>query len=150
MSLWTPERAQTLRDMREAGASFQVIADELNCGLTRNACIGRASRDRLPKTKPVRSRIRVYRNKAEPKPAKKRAKRRGYSIAPDFIELPLTAYFRSVPLVDLDRGMCRYPQGDGLNITFCGQPAMDGASWCQQCARIVYAPRNSGMAGRGV
>src|SRR5690348_6411872 len=45
--LWPDERTERLKKLYEAGLSCSQIAAELNCGLTRNAVIGKVHRLKL-------------------------------------------------------------------------------------------------------
>jgi hypothetical protein len=57
-------------------------------------------------------------------------------------EPPPRPEFLGIALLDLQRRQCRFPQGEGASISFCGQKVISGESWCRDCYRIVYqAPR---------
>ncbi len=50
---------------------------------------------------------------------------------------------RLIPLVELERGDCRYPYGgdkDGEEIAFCGHPRHPGSSYCAPHARVTRGP----------
>lgn len=143
-TVWTPEKDAELVRMRGEGTPFSVVAQALD--VTRNASIGRARRLGLKADprfvvdyRPKRGRVLNQTQKINK--ARRKAKAGVPKFKPEPIpELPLTAYFRGVSLLDLDKNQCRYPQGDAPDILFCGQPTEEGASWCKQCRRIVYQP----------
>jgi hypothetical protein len=57
-------------------------------------------------------------------------------------EPPPRPEFLGIALLDLQRRQCRFPQGEGASISFCGQKTISGESWCRDCYRIVYqAPK---------
>jgi GcrA cell cycle regulator len=142
--VWTPAMDAVLRERRQSEVAFSDIALEI--GVTRNAAIGRASRLGLPKTgRTDRTNYRPKRGRALNATQKiNRARTQAKTGQPKFKvekipELPITAYFRGVTLLDLEPGQCRYPQGDSPNILFCGMPAAEDTSWCAHCSRIVYS-----------
>lgn len=49
------------------------------------------------------------------------------------IEMPVPPGFRGVTLIDLEPNQCRYPVGEGRDITFCGQRTYDGCQYCPKC-----------------
>lgn len=138
---WSPEIDAELTRLRKEGFAYSVIAQRLD--VTRNAAIGRAQRLGLvapPRSatdfRPKRGRGLNITQKVNR--ARDRSKVSAVKPAP-IPELPLTAYFRGVTLLDLEPSQCRYPQGDGANILFCGQTTDGESSWCDQCKRIVFS-----------
>jgi GcrA cell cycle regulator len=122
---WTAEREQILRDGWAAGHFFSQIAADLGC--SKNSCVAKAHRLGLKGKTIARGAVRKRRERVEP-------------AAPD---LPIPINFKGVSLLDLEPGMCRYPQGEGLDTLFCGSEAVSDTSWCRTCLRIVYAPRQA-------
>lgn len=49
-------------------------------------------------------------------------------------------YHLGISFFDLEPSHCRYPVGDGLAATYCGQPSLEGESYCERCYRICYTP----------
>ena len=43
-----------------------------------------------------------------------------------------------ISFADLQPQHCRYPEGDGLAATYCGQPTVPGQSYCEHCYQICY------------
>lgn len=150
MSLWTPERVEVLKTMWTDGASFSEIAKELNCGLSRNACIGKASRIGLgarqqcpPKTT-HRNRLCIKttpRERANYGLAADRIKRasRKRKVSAPVIELQRPYHFIGISFLDIGRNQCRFPQGEGVGLLFCGNPTDEGASWCEHCRGVVFS-----------
>lgn len=48
-----------------------------------------------------------------------------------------------ISFFDLENNHCRFPKGDGLSATYCGQPVLDGQSYCKRCYSICYTPPKS-------
>jgi hypothetical protein len=137
---WMPEHDEVLRLRRTQGVSFSEIARELDCGFSRNACIGRAKRIGLVGVAPVREKKSRQRKQYPRKPSQSRNR----SLPPEPIpELTYSTEFLGVSLFDLTSGMCRYPKGEGVDTLFCGQPVKPDTSWCPHCSQIVYAQRNN-------
>lgn len=142
---WTPENDALLRKLRSDGLSFSQVAYELNCGFSRNACIGRAQRIGL-----VASVRKLDFKRAEPRGVNvvekvnyARRSARKQSRPPEPIpKLTYSTEFLGVSLLDLTSGMCRFPRGEGVNTLFCGQPVKPDTSWCPHCSTIVYARRH--------
>jgi GcrA cell cycle regulator len=49
----------------------------------------------------------------------------------------------------LREGDCRFPFGDSRQggLSFCGEPALEGRSWCRAHAEIVYRPKEGARHG---
>jgi GcrA cell cycle regulator len=65
-----------------------------------------------------------------------------------------TIYEVRVPLgrksvFQLREGDCRFPFGDTRQggVSFCGEPALEGRSWCRAHAEIVYRPKEGARRG---
>lgn len=143
LSPWTPDKDRILRGMRGQGDSFGLIANAV--GLSRNACIGRASRLDLPKkTQTLKAKVpRVRKNPARSTPAQKiqraRARLEDGRLAPRVSDLTPAADFLGVSLLALEHGICRFPRGDSP-FTFCGQPAEEFSSYCRHCYDLTHVP----------
>lgn len=160
-SLWTDEKIARLKEMRAAGSSYSKIGDAL--GFTRGAISGKVDRlgldkrARAPKrsdggalARRLRSKGAADADRAATQRIAHRLKVRppshgGGAVMVESIireEAPPRPEFLGIALLDLQRGQCRFPQGEGASILFCGQKTISGESWCRDCYRIVYqAPR---------
>jgi GcrA cell cycle regulator len=131
---WTQEQIGLLRKFYNEGRSFSIIADMINgatgSSFTRNAVIGRANRlgDLSPRVRgraPSISRIRRARTPSlvpvTPPPPK-----------------PVRGDFLHIPFLELEPNHCRFPQGEGLTATYCGQPKKEGSAYCAYCHSICY------------
>lgn len=143
-TVWTPQKDADLIRQRKEHVPFSVIAQALD--MTRNACIGRARRLGLVDDRPARlidfrpKRGRVLNATQKINRARSDAKKGRPRFKPEPIpDLPISAYFRGVTLLDLEPGQCRYPQGDAPTILFCGEPVVPDTSWCKHCSKIVYS-----------
>jgi GcrA cell cycle regulator len=119
--------------------SARQIAVELNCGITRNAVIGRIHRLNLPlrgkckaalkvKKSPKRTQVlRVVRANSNS------TQLRMYEAAQ--IEIAPLRCAEIMPLnlslVDLALNDCRYPVTGDAPFLFCGHPKMEGSSYCR-------------------
>jgi hypothetical protein len=124
---WTAEQDALLKQRRSEKVPFAAISAEL--GISRNACIGRANRLGLEKTRVPRTFDRKPKRERQAKPAAR--------YAPP-LELIVNPNFLGVSFFDLDKGMCRFPKGEGANMLFCGQPVEPDTSWCPYCAGVVF------------
>jgi GcrA cell cycle regulator len=155
-NLWTGERIDLLRQLWTDGLSCSRIAAKLDCGLSRNAVIGKVSRLKLPGRKTVACKARSYRSgpasyeEKSRREAERTAKRMlaklerrqrkvDGSLPPlNIIEPPAPAEFLNLTFDQLVRDSCRYPRGEGADMRFCGQPKMAGQSYCLHCYAITH------------
>ncbi len=137
---------ERLVDLHSKHWSCSQIAAELGCGITRNAVIGKLHRMGITGGGAAMSdqeRMRRHRASEDRKLEKRKQKRRemreqGIQVArvrPHRPKLePLLACVevepRGISLLDLEPGDCRYPDGEGSEITFCGHPSLAGRSYC--------------------
>ena len=148
-SVWTMERVAKLVELQSRGWSCAQIASDLAYGITRNAVIGKLHRlgitggaaaisneDRLRRAKAA------ARRKLDKRIEKRRQIRENLPTQP---MIPHKAYVplvctevtpRGISLLDLNPGDCRYPEGEGTGITFCGHPALAGRSYCAAHANL--------------
>ena len=138
---WNDDALAKLRDLHKAGLSCSQIGSVL--GTTRNAVIGKIHRMGL-NGKTYVPKPRGERPKMAAKPTGRRMQRpqpapRPRVIAPEppmLDVLPLPNAWEPIPgttpiaLVDLDRGMCKWPVSEGRPFLFCGCKAEEGASYC--------------------
>lgn len=152
---WTGEMVTRLTDMWAAGLSDSEIGREL--GKTRNAVLGQVHRrglpsrvtlQRLPHVVPVRPKkprkfsMTIRRRAAVNVPAKlPMPKPEPVKLAADvWAPIPGT---RPVSMDALDKGMCRWPIGEGRPFLFCGCETVDGASYCASHAARSKGPGTS-------
>ncbi len=139
-SPWTDERVATLTEMYVGGSSASVIGNLI--GLSRNSVIGKAHR--LGLVSPHNER-RASRPPAEARrPYKPRERkvltvesngngafrvRESRAVVDQYKLRAIEITPRNVSLIDLEKGDCRYPYGDGA-LVFCGHPVKEGSSYC--------------------
>lgn len=143
---WSDDSVKLLRALWDGGNSASVIANELTSQfgkVSRSAVIGKAYRLKLA------SRITTQRDMTNFR--RMRATRRANREAPQPIR-PLPALRRTPPKLspdnrpprpveiipehlrvsmdDLEHRHCRFPFGEGAEITFCGRTRTPGSSYC--------------------
>ena len=157
---WTDENVARLKELWATGASCSQIAAALDCGVSRNAVIGKATRLGLSPRKTLtvaRPRAHMRRNRrsnAAQAIAGVRRAQRWQSIEPEplpeepeEIVIPV-AQRRS--LMQLNEHTCRWPVGDPGegDFFFCGaEPAVD-QSYCPAHCRIAHRPTPDGHGRR--
>lgn len=129
---WTEELTERLKTFYATGISSSQIAAEMNCGISRNAVIGKVSRMGLVRDNGYGSRGRAPRHQ----PYKPRPKRSTPFLVPRAFNAEEAAELRCVEveprhvsLIDLEPTDCRWPYGDGP-YTHCGNPQHNGSSYC--------------------
>jgi GcrA cell cycle regulator len=134
-SIWTPELVQEIKKLHAAKFSCGFIAGKF--GLTRNQVIGkffrlglkghqththRVVRAPAPARGPRRPKLKIVVNGGGLRLIK--------TSETDLAPLRCAKVVpRHISLLDLQRGDCRYPYGDGP-FTFCGCPADGASSYC--------------------
>ena len=139
--VWTTEMEDLLRSLWEKNYSARRIAIEMQCGLTRNAVIGKSNRMGLPMRR-IKSGRPIP--KVGPAPKRKPAITHSRSWKPAIITSPPVAPIvlsgppGGVFVEDLTRHTCRavtgserLPMSDRDVSKYCGAPAVPGKSWCQ-------------------
>ena len=140
MDTWSDERDGQLREWRTAGNSYELISRMFTkAGFPRSkgSVIGRALRlgliGMIPKQKrnlykqrqPIQSGAALFERMKAARPA------------PAVLPTPTGAgEFLGLHILELDLDQCRYPEGDGDNIRFCGQPQAPGSPYCAAHHRI--------------
>lgn len=168
--LWTDAEVATLTKLWKDGLSGTQIAYRMGEGLTRNAVIGKVHRlglGRNPSTPRssiprVRNRIvrlapSAYRNPL-PRPRTPTAFKTAVVFPPQTRPAAQVNIVRqimakmakntSIPpalrvsLLDLDEDMCRWSYGDprSEDFHFCARKKVDGISFCEHHAVLVYQP----------
>lgn len=140
--IWNELRISILKAMQADKASFAAIADEINkqtdTSLSRNACIGKARRLGLVTGwRPKLKGDNVTRRKLPKKPRvinELRAWHREQMSKPPVSKIVKPYNFLGIKFMDLQPEHCRYPSGNPT--LFCGQPKMEGSSYCAHCHAI--------------
>lgn len=126
---WSEKDVVTLRKLAKTGMSYKQIGALI--GYTRNACIGKARREKIEKSP----------SDLTPRPKKFVAKPVTKAIPP--APLPPTTKLPDmllIPMMELTSNNCRYPIGEDENMLFCGLPRHRGRPYCQQHADTCYKP----------
>jgi GcrA cell cycle regulator len=159
---WDQAMIDYLRNAISEGKSGGAIAKEMSGKfskpVTRNSIIGKAHRLGLhlngavvnltPQKKKAKKPVKKAVEK-KPEPPKKAAKKPEPTPAPkpEPIFKFLNPAAKSVKLLRLREGMCRYPMGDPLDGTlrFCAAPAdsRKSSTYCSYCYRLCYVPVRS-------
>ena len=138
--IWTDEQSEALRAFIADGMTYrecaEAINERFNVSFSRNAVIGRGKRIGVsaPAKPPPKNPPRSKRDPSLPRYARQAAPpRRILEMKCDAIE-PL-----HLDLLDLDKVHCRWPYGEGPNITFCGHSKMVG-SYCLAHFQLSVGP----------
>lgn len=140
---WTPDVIEQMKALFSEGKSAAETGAILGC--SRNAVIGKWHRLGMSvAAKPRKPRV--------PRPPKPKKPRNAFGkfdlplfvVGTDPKEL-IREYratqafsgFQHRPLLDLKHYECRYPEGEGASITFCGCIALPGFSYCEPHKRIT-------------
>lgn len=156
--IWTDELQDRLKSLYETGLSSSQIAAEMNCGLSRNAIIGRVNRTALKRSNGHENRTPSGRSpRHQPyKPREKRATIRFIrcnsnsnamrvvdTVEFDAAEMRCAEVEpRHLSLIDLEPNDCRWPYGDGP-FTHCGHPHFAGSSYCPSHFFLSIGPGTS-------
>lgn len=168
---WTDERVALLRKMWAAGLSCSQIASELECGITRNAVIGKVHRLGLSgrKLAPTAARLEprprpAPRAQSAPRSApvrhstplhgavaKAAAREKPGDLPPrPFKSMPIPAAIPApdaslrCTLLELNDKRCKWPLGDPASPDFryCGSDkAVTDGPYCRFHFRIAYVPQ---------
>jgi hypothetical protein len=131
--VWTIRMDDTLKFLISEDVAYNQIARVMsgmyNLKFTKNSCIGRARRLRLPPRPPKVIILPSFVMVAPPKPRKQGE--------------PIT-------ILELRDGVCHWPLAkveDYPPFVYCGKPTVDlGCSWCQTHANIAFGRTTSGNA----
>lgn len=125
--VWNKEASDKLLELvtDERNIGYVEIAKQMtaifNVTFTKNSCIGKARRLRLPSRppKPLRPRLHVMKKKVD---------------APIPVIEPLRKKGHYLTIHQLREGDCKWPMGRTEHrppYFYCGQPALLGCSWCK-------------------
>jgi GcrA cell cycle regulator len=159
---WTNERIALLQKLWLEGNSASRIANELGCGITRNAVIGKVYRLGLSgRVKasaghvPASSHQKASRRAAHPRGGGQASVGQAsigntaLALQPLVLEAPMSQLARDVvvpicepvTIMDLRESMCRWPIGDPAQSDFryCGAKKIPGqGAYCSCHAGIAY------------
>lgn len=145
-TIWTDERIELLRKLWTEGLSAREIAQQLDCGISRCAVLGKANRLDLAQRAPSRPKLsreqRLARQaelaaRRRERQAERRARLRAGRLPPEPIVTVTWPGSLNLPLHEVGPGLCRFPSGEGP-YTFCGQPTRKASSYCDHCHQIAY------------
>lgn len=144
---WTEERVEQLKTLWNGGMSASQVANEMACGFTRNAIIGKVHRLKLERrsngtatfSAGVRARkAKAHGNRNQPKVqnivASIQARREAPGIEP--VPLPVTPELK--PTIDSVLGLtahaCKWPIGDPKlpGFGFCGRNPKEDSPYCER------------------
>lgn len=141
---WTDERVSLLKDLWAKGLTVSQIANEMACGFTRSAIIGKASRLNLPArlspTTTRSERARTGKALAAALRGKSSSVRRPKIKTPKQETIPLPEddvgndVTRLLGVMDLTSNTCRFPIGDPLTgpFGFCGEKVRENSPYCAE------------------
>jgi GcrA cell cycle regulator len=148
---WSDTQHEMLRtDWADPKNSLSEIAAHINAEtgseFSRNAIAGKANRLHLPLRRQPNSR---HGQRAAPKPRKPsnrpvsllRITRPKCKPLVATIALGEPAHL-GLTLLDLNNTTCKFPRGDE-QFTFCGQPSLEGGSYCGFHHQLCYRPPES-------
>lgn len=143
---WTADQDMRGRAMWTAGKSSTLIALTLGDGITRKAVIGRAKRQKWPRSDAMRAELKIEyaRAAAERGVEKRRLARTGKLIGPRLVpdQKPIERRFpgAQVPLLLARDGQCRYFMSEQPDWIVCGDPVVLGSSWCGKHRAKCFTP----------
>lgn len=152
MSPWTEQRVERLKQLAAEGLSAGQIASALDCGLSRNAVIGKMKRLDIPFLNNHGGRQKGSKNKTEKKMRALHERSIIRRIAQPFLP---KSEFRcdtieplGIEILDLAPHHCRWPleKGGKLGLVmYCGLDRVEGSSYCRGHRRssITHAPQIS-------
>jgi len=160
---WTEERVAQLIKLNGEGLSRSEIAKRLDCGVTRNAVIGKLLRlGVICKSGMKAGRPRAAGKEPRTTPSKAQAKSgpslpslkasAAKSVMPVLAEPAPRDDDGRITLLKLTSETCRWPVGDPLaaDFCFCGHAPRENSSYCEFHARVAYVPMqqraNSGLS----
>ena len=136
-TVWTAEALELLETLAglEENLTYREIAarmtEQLGTRFTKNSCIGRGRRMRLPP--------RPSRAHREPSPNLQPEVPQAF-IPIEPIEARVKRNGRDLTMLQSRAGTCRWPSdGDRPPYTYCGKPVSEiGGSWCREHYDVVH------------
>jgi GcrA cell cycle regulator len=141
-SVWTDEaKSDELRKLYGQGLSCRQIAVIMNCGLSRNAIIGKVHRlglERRGRSPGPRKSAKVKSDPLVKRTRLVRSNSNSSALRLIHVNEPTTpgalrcveVQSRGLTLLELQPGDCRYPDPGEGSFTFCGQSKAEGSSYC--------------------
>lgn len=150
-SLWTEERIEKLKIWWADGVSGKNIAAQFDCGLTRNAVIGKVHRLGLPERPTKKNTLYPKRKRRTPKRSNILAGTIAGSFPmkkiPEIVipkEAPEPINGTGIDLFQLTNSTCKYGLG-GISAKadfFCGLPTFGESRFCLYHHSICYNLKN--------
>lgn len=132
---WSAKDTEMLRELAKTGMSFKQIGAVI--GYTRNACIGKARREKIEKAMPdTAPRPKKFIFKKELNWSIKHKPIKASPIPPETKAPDMLL----IPMMELTNNNCRYPIGEDEKILFCGLPKQPNSSYCKEHAETCYKP----------
>lgn len=137
---WTTNSISKLKSLWEKGLSTSEIGKKL--GFSKNAIVGKAHRLGLKprasaSTKTIKRKkmpAPVLTKQVEKTEKKETSSHAVKNLEPVILTAPkkLKRPIKVLGIMDLQKGMCRWPMGDprSEDFTFCGQPAFKNKPYC--------------------
>lgn len=151
-TIWTIWRVSLLERLWIEGLTCSQIAEQLGCGITRNAIIGKVSRLGLNQHYPRKRNPNSQRRMRPVSPEQVAAREARVAMRAARLLIPKKtarlpeASLQSIEmnpcsLVELDAHRCHWPVGDPAlpSFHFCGAPPREGRSYCAAHHQIAYA-----------
>ena len=135
-TVWTDDRIKRLRTLWLEGRTADVISQELGCGISRSAVLGKVYRLGLSAGRTAKTpRASVPKPRTIRRAAVQALPREVPSLSPDERQCGTRT------ILSVGRGDCRWPLGDPAQPGFslCGCPVARG-SFCAVHAKVAYRP----------
>lgn len=139
-NVWTPAMEQLLLQLFEEGWSYgdmaSMISKAFKVHITRNACIGKGKRMQVSlkasprKGRPCPKRKSPSLGRNLPRRRKRRADGNRQRLLNRKPHRRQSQRNRGLLLPQLLPHSCRWPEGDRIPYTFCGDDQVDGSSYC--------------------
>lgn len=153
---WTEERVEQLKALWNEGLSASQVANEMACGFTRNAIVGKVHRLKLVRqsngtatfSAGVRARkAKAHGNRNQPKVqnivARVEARREAPGIDPFDVEDNLDGVDVTslIGILELTEHTCKFPYGDPREpgFGFCGKHSLKGSPYCEEHTTRAWA-----------
>jgi GcrA cell cycle regulator len=145
--VWTDDRVAELKRLFETGISCAQIGAAMGIK-SRNSIIGKLHRLGLRREKTIGAkqshgveagvRTRASRSQNRSAPVKAKLAPIDFDAIPD---IPVDICPNRVTLLSCEPSHCRWPAADdGSADMVCGDPKVEGRSWCARHCRIAFRP----------
>lgn len=124
--IWNEQFDDALINLLNEGKSYKQAAMEMSCEFgqkfTKNSCIGRARRLKMP-----------------PRPPKVTPMNNDLIMTFVPPRIPEPKKGKPVTIYQLRDGLCKWPYGNIAPYLYCGKPTVDlGCSWCETHCQKVF------------